>query len=88
MLFCQTNEVAKAKTDFDIAKKQCPKLSKKIDSQIKPFLEFYNKTGVYYGQKGNYNKALKYFNMALVLDSNFSDAKQNILYAKKMIKEN
>ena len=88
LLFCQTNEVAKAKTDFDFAKNTCPNLSVNIDKQIKDFLDFYNKTGVYYGQKGDYKKALEYFNMALTLEPKFVDAQQNILYAKKMMQEN
>ena len=88
LLYCQKNKVKDAKIDFDTAKKTCPQLATDINKQIKDFLDFYNKTGVYYGQKGDYNKALEYFNMALTLDPNFTDAKQNILYAKKMMKEN
>ncbi len=88
LLYCQIEQVQKAKTDFDLAKSISKNLSSEITNQIKPYLELYNKKGVYYGKKANYKMAIKYFNMALTLNPDFIDAKQNILYAKKMMKKN
>lgn len=88
LLYCQTLEVKKAKKDLDFAKQTCPKLTAGINKQTIPFLEYYNKTGVYYGKQGNFDKALEYFNMALIIDPNYTEAKQNILYAKKIMSGN
>jgi tetratricopeptide (TPR) repeat protein len=48
-----------------------------ISEEVKILAQYYNQTGIKYGRKGNHNKALDYFDLAIQLDPNFIHSYNN-----------
>lgn len=83
--YCYMDSLELARADYNTVNSKCPSEIKNIDIEFNKFADYYNKLGIQSGKNGELDKAIWFFNKALVLKPENQNTRMNKEYAEKML---